>query len=299
MPEMVLSGSQLSYANVDGVANSFIMRNPALESILFNRNVVGLPFAQACEDATTSFLLHLQPELSALVDQVAEMVILTKGTYYWMHHAYARAFGSNLQANYVDTNRVEASESGVRVAIRHSNLDAPAASLIIGDTIASGATICAALAHYLERHRLERVFLFSVAGSKTGGQAVADFCRANAIDLYLVYGLAAFGLAANGFDLSFLDPETITTADYIERARSVFHGKPVSSVGWDFGSQVQAIRKYRMLCWIEARYWGLEDTDVFQLTEPPVDPALVQKERGAFSNRFPDLSALLPDSPFE
>ena len=61
----------------------------------------------------------------------------------------------------------------------------------------------------------------------------------------------------------------------------VFKGKPVSSAGWDFGTQAQALKKYRMLCWIEAKYWELEGSDVFLEIEPPTDFRLIEKEESA------------------
>jgi hypothetical protein len=81
--------------------------------------------------------------------------------------------------------------------------------------------------------------------------------------------------------------------EYINRP-DAFYGKPISSAGWDFGTQAQAIKKYRMLSWIESRYWGLENTDVFQEVEPPYDQTLIEKERSAFHEVIPDLSAILP-----
>jgi hypothetical protein len=123
--------------------------------------------------------------------------------------------------------------------------------------------------------------VFAIAGSVMGGQAIAKFCSSNGIDLTLAYGLAAFGLGSNGFDLSFLHPDTITNEKYLDHARRVYKDKPISAVGWDFGTQAQATRKYKMLCWLEAEYWGLENDDVFALKEQPSDSRLIEKERAA------------------
>lgn len=121
-----------------------------------------------------------------------------------------------------------------------------------------------------------------MVGSVVGGQAIAAFCRARGIELTLAYGLAAFGLGENGFDLSFLHPDTITSDEYRRRASSIFGGRSVSAAGWDFGSQAQAVRKYQMLCWIEAEQHGLQESSAFQMKEPPVDYRLIRKERFAF-----------------
>jgi hypothetical protein len=279
---------------IDGVEKAYIMRNPHLEKLLFNRNVIGLDFTKNCELASQDFLMHFESEISPLFDNVSELVILSKGLYYWMHNAYQASFSRNLEANFVVTSRVEVHAESASVQVNYSNFDVPVSNLIIGDTIASGETICATLREYQKARRIDNVFIFSIVGSRVGGQAIAKFCKANNIEATIVYGLAAFGLATNGFDLSFLHPDTITFPEYIELANKIFHGKPVSSAGWDFGTQAQAIKKYRMLCWIEARYWGLEDTDVFLETEPPYEIRLVEKERSAYQAAIPDLARILP-----
>ena len=291
MPQLRLEqeGSYMRQIQIDGIDKAYIIENAVLEQILFNRNLIGLKFTQACENATKAFLLHLEPEISPIYNNIAELMILTKGMYYWMHNAYAMAFNRNLEINFTSTNRIEVSGESARIAVHSSNFDVPVQNLILGDTIASGATICAVLSEYLKFNELKKIFVFTMVGSKQGGQVIAQFCNSHNIDLTLVYGLAAFGLANNGFDLSFLHPDTITSVEYQERARKVFEGKPVSSAGWDFGTQAQAVRKYRMLCWIEAKYWGLEDSSVFQEKEPPLNRRLVEKERAAYEDIYEDI----------
>lgn len=283
MPDYKVEESQMEQIQHPGLDKAFIIRNAALESILFNRNLVNLEFTQACENATVAFLRHFAPELRSLFDEgIAELMLLSKGLYYWMHNAFARVFEKNLEINFAATRRVDVSGDSARISVPYYNFDAPAPHLLIGDVIASGATISTALSLYQEHYELKSVYVFSLAGSVVGGQALTAYCKARKIDLTVAYGLAAFGLAPNGFDLSFLHPDTITSQDYRDRAERVFQGKPISAVGWDCGSQAQSLRKYKMLCWLEAEYWGLQNSSVFQLTEQPDEPWLVEKEYNAY-----------------
>jgi hypothetical protein len=213
-----------------------------------------------------------------------------------MHNAYDAVFRRNLEINFAATSRVEATGDSARVTVPYHNFDAPAETLIVGDTVASGATLCTGLELYLEQHHLRRLYVFTIAGSAAGGKRLAAFCRSRGIDLTLVYGLAAFGLAPNGFDLSFLHPETIARPGYRQRAAEAFRGRPVSSVGWDFGSQAQAITKYRMLCWIEAEYWGLQDDDVFAMRLRPTSTRLIQKELTACGSHLPRIMRALSEA---
>lgn len=281
---------------VDGVDKAFIISNTVLEDILFNRNLVGLAFTRNCEAATNVFLRHFEQEIMSLIPEgLAELMLLTKGMYYWVHNAFAQVFGENLEINFVATRRAEVASNSARVIVPYFNFDAPADNLIIGDVLASGTSICTALSLYSQYHKVKRVFLFSLAGSRVGGQMLAQFCRSQNIDLTLVYSLAVFGLSSNGFDLSFLHPDTITSKVYRERAMKMFEGKPVSVVGWDCGSQAQSLQKYKMLCWLEAEYWGLQDSAIFQLKEQPVDIRLIEKEGAAYEGRVPLPNAALAE----
>lgn len=281
--------SSMKPIQVDGTNNAYIIENEFLEKILFNRNLIELPFTENCEYATYCFFKHFSDEIRYHGNDIAELMVLTKSIYYWCHNAFAKAFNKNLQTNFVYTSRDIVSEEGINVAVRTCNFDAPVKNLIIGDTIASGETITVALNEYLKNCPLEKVYIFSIVGSKVGGQRILNFCKKNNIEVALAYGLAAFGLAPNGFDLSFLHPDTITSPEYLNRANIVYKGRPVSSAGWDFGSQAQAIQKYRMLCWVEEKYWDLESTGVFQETEPPTDFRIIEKEYSAFKDKMPDL----------
>ena len=295
MPVYNIDGneSHIYSAEIKDIDNCYIATNEPLEKMLFNRNLIGLKFSECCEAATQKFLKHFEPEIKEAGEDIAELMILTKGLYYWLHNAYAKVYNKNLQINFIYTSRAKVTEETVKVVVKTKNFDAIASNLIIGDTVASGETICVALREYLKYQELKQVFIFSIVGSKIGGQAISKFCKEHGIKLNIIYGLAAFGLASNGFDLSFLHPDTVTQSKYIVEAKEIFKGKQVSAAGWDFGSQSQAIRKYKMLCWLEEKYWGLENSGVFQETEKPTEVRLIEKEAIACKSTIPDVIEFL------
>lgn len=55
-------------------------------------------------------------------------------------------------------------------------------------------------------------------------------------------------------------------------------------MGWDFGSQVMAPRKYRRLCWVEAEVWGLHGSDCLAVAERPENWAELAHERAAYAD---------------
>ena len=136
---------------------------------------------------------------------------------------------------------------------------------------------------YLRHHDLDRLYVLSYAGALDGARRIAAFCGERGVEVTFLYGLAAFGLAGNGFDLSFLHPATITREEYRQRAAQQFGGRAVSAVGWDFGAQSMAPRKYRELCWVEADHWGLRGAPCFRIAEKPRDLTVLDHERSAWS----------------
>jgi hypothetical protein len=262
-------------------ARLFLAHNAALEQLLFDRHLMGTPFRRACEMASAHFVSHFADEFAPLHAELAECVILSKGLAYDLRNAYTSVTGRNLPANFVATRRKKVTASQAQIEVAYANIDAPAESLIIGDTIASGATICAVVDECRKRFSLRRVFVFAIAGSGRGAKRIAHHCAALGLDTTIVLGLAAFGLADNGFDLSFLHPDTRARREYVERARVLYDGKPISSVGWDFGSQLFSPAKYLSLCAVEARLWELEGTDVLPAPPSGVDLMLIKQELAA------------------
>ncbi|WP_396452904.1 hypothetical protein [Actinomadura sp.] len=260
----------------------YLVHNDALEELLFDRNLMGTGFRAACLRSSRCFIAHLADEYRP--GQTAELVILSKGLIYQLAEAVSAETGHNLPINLIATSRTSVAHDTARIEVPYCCFEAPAETLLIGDTVASGETIITALRHFLAVHPLRRVFVISYAGTLVGATRIAEFCANRGIEATFLYGLAAFGLGGNGFDLSFLHPDTLTPARYVDRAREQFSGRPVSAVGWDFGSQAMAPRKYRHLSWVESEVWGLTGEDCFKVAEAPDDWSDLAHERAAYEH---------------
>lgn len=264
-----------------GVPGLHLVHNQALEAMLFDRNLTGLPFRRVCLAASREFVRHLRDELDSR--GIAELVILSKGLVYQLAEAVAAETGWNLPTNLVSTSRVAVASDDATVEVSYARFDAGGSTLLVGDTVASGATIVAALAEYQRFHPVRRLYVLSYAGALSGAARIADYCAASGIECTMLFGLAAFGLGDNGFDLSFLHPATVTREEYRERARRQFAGHAVSAVGWDFGSQAMAPEKYRQLCWMEAEVWGLHGSAALAVSRAPEDMAILAHEAPAYT----------------
>ncbi len=268
----------------------YLVHNDALEKILFDRKMVGVLFRRVCLSASCLFIRHIVDEVES--DRVAELLILSKGLVYQLSEAFALESGRNLPTNVVATTRVGVEGDTAKIDVPYTRFDAGGDTLIIGDTVASGSTIVTALAEYRRDRALLSVYIISYAGSLVGARRILAYCRAHGIEVTILYGLAAFGLGGNGFDLSFLHPDTVARIEYVERARSLYCGRAVSAVGWDFGSQAMAPRKYRELSWIESRMMGLGDDVLGEIRRPSSLDSL-WREKDAFSLQIDQIE--LPD----
>ncbi|QXJ23360.1 hypothetical protein AGRA3207_004503 [Actinomadura graeca] len=186
----------------------YIVHNAALEDLLFDRNLTGVGFRRACLRCSRYFVGHLADECPP--EDTAELMILSKGLVYQLGEAMAAETGRTLPTNMIATSRADVSPDTARIDVPYTCFDAPADVLIIGDTVASGATIVAALGRCLDAHPLRRVYVVSYAGTLLGAARIAKFCVRHEVEPTFLFGLAAFGLGDNGFDLAFLHPDTIT-----------------------------------------------------------------------------------------
>lgn len=279
--ERSVAGSDVR--SVPSLPQLHIVENDALEGLLFDRTLLGRAFREKCLDASTLFLRHLNEELSA-EQSLSELILLSKGLAYQLSLAHETVVDVELPINIVATERAEVLADEAKVRVPYSRFDAGGSSLIVGDTVASGASIVAALDAYRLAHSVHRLYVVSYAGSMIGARRIVDYCDGAGIDVVLLFGLAAFGLGENGFDLSFLHPETLTRGEYRDRARRQFGGRAVSAVGWDFGSQWLAPRKYRQLCWLEAERWGMHGDDSLGVELQPDDLDALWRELPAFGD---------------
>jgi hypothetical protein len=287
-----LDGSVAAKQDNSGVGSLWIVENAQLERLLFDRTLMGVEFRKICFDVTCRFLRHVADELAD--GRWSELVILSKGVVYEIALGAAQELDLNLPTNVVATSRVDVGATDAQIRALYARYDAGGDSIVIGDTVASGATIETALTHYQRVHKLSRVIVMSYAGTLVGARRLDKYCSQHGIELNVLYGLAAFGLGENGFDLSFLHPATVCADRYKERARMLFEGRAVSSPGWDFGTQCMAPEKYQALSWIEAQASGLVAGPIFSHAKEPTDWRLVAREADAYARMLPDLPVATP-----
>ena len=244
---------------------TFILESSALEAFLFDRTVVGIPLLNAAREATTHWLGALRErQLISAGDEVAGLTILTGGLYYGLQPAWQTVFGSLLPENFIGIKRHLDERNQWLADYHYASFEAPCRTVLVGDTVASGASVSQgirAFASWGVEHGLEEVHFFSACGSRVGGQRIRQTCVDLGLKATFTHGLAAFGMAEQGWqlpdtDLPWLHPDTITQPHYQQRAESAFQGKPVCAIG-DWGMRCKNPKAYLHEWQAEAAYWGL------------------------------------------
>ncbi len=239
---------------IDGLHDeTFILESPAVERLLFGRELVGDAFAHECLLASTDFCSMLYDRLDTA--DVSELLILNGGRYYGLAAAYGRVVGRPLAVNELKATR-HCDDGTWRADISYRHYAYKTRTLLVGDTVATGVSARVALEDYFSYHVPEEIIFFTICGGIPGARVIAETCARYGVRLTLVFGLAAFGLADDGTDLPFLHPDTVTAPRYLARAAEVYGGKQVCAIG-DWGERGEDPAAYLANWAATKRKWGL------------------------------------------
>jgi uracil phosphoribosyltransferase len=237
-------------------ANTYIICCGEASRILYRPHIAGKELQDEMEKMSSVFVdaawrtaLKGKEALS-----VAELVLLSGGLYYQLNTAFKKKFGLALPQCFIGIKRqhIEGMEGGFIAVATYQNFDSltDKANIIIGDTIATGATIQKSIYHLLDamherKYALKNLVICSLACSVTGAEiireaaekVVAEFPRAK-VHLLVAEGL--FHLMPNGTDMRFLRPETVMpdeTRERILRNYGEYLGREMKCAVFDWGTR--------------------------------------------------------------
>jgi hypothetical protein len=108
----------LAPARIDDLPGVHIIRNPALETLMFDRNIIGAEFATLCHAGSRAFVAHMADELPS--GRVAELIVLSKGYAYDMRRAALDELSIELPVNMIATQRVAVNALSARLVVYFS-----------------------------------------------------------------------------------------------------------------------------------------------------------------------------------
>lgn len=222
-----------------------------------------IPSAAGVEIITKPFLVG--PELEALslesskdfvraldaagvdIENCVSLEILNGGHYYFVGPAYEAVKGKACPIASLRAKRGQDEETGawkVRVWDRNDVSVSTGATVLIGDTVATGTTLGGVLSWVVDEMEAASTYgdirVFAIAGARTCEDKLipaATRLKANGKELTIHFANAAFNLADNGTDLGF------TGAEYAEGSEAAIaevvgdFSKHMKCAVWDWGDR--------------------------------------------------------------
>lgn len=194
---------------------------------------------------------------------ITELIFLAGGLYYQLNHGFKRKFNAAIPQCFlgIKRQRLEGTEGGFTAIATYENFESlpDNATVVIGDTIATGATLQKGIYHLLDAletkgYRLENLVVCSLACSVNGARLVKDvekrvkrdFPGAN---VYLIVAEELFHLMPDGTDLRFLYDDAVIPDETRERVLREYGphlGKEMKCAVFDWGTRCKnPIKHYR------------------------------------------------------
>lgn len=228
-------------------AHTYIIVNPSSQKIHFDPTITDFELyklATECNKTFLKFARQLGLFKGVKAKNVCELILVSGGFYYHLNRAFYRVFGYSLPAGFIGVRRVLGKQP--RGVISYDNLEAiPKNNItIIGDTIATGATLIDSINYYLKRTPpVKKIIIFTIAGALPGVQKLAklekEIKKKYGTDLYVFFSDGIFGLAKNQTDMHYFHSDSILPAESWRAAENKlgkFLGERLCVI-WDWGQR--------------------------------------------------------------
>ena len=236
--------------------NTFIICHESAEKILYRPHIAGRELQSNMEKVAEIFMDAIGRMVlnGKRISQISELVFLAGGIYYQLNYGFKKNFRQAIPQCFlgIKRQRIEGSEGEFTAVATYENFESlpDNATVIIGDTIATGATLQKGIYHLLDafeerNYTLENLVACSLACSVNGAQIMKeierrikrDFPEAN---VYLFVAEELFHLMPDGTDLRFLYDDCIMPAETKERINRNYGdylGREMKCAVFDWGTR--------------------------------------------------------------
>lgn len=228
-------------------SRTYVLANPYSKKIHFDPTITDFDLYRLSVKSNEAFLKAAKQVGifgGARVKDLCEVILLSGGFYYHLNRAFYNVFKHSLPTGFIGVRRILSKKP--RAVVSYSNLEAvpPGNVSIIGDTIATGATLEYAIPYYLKHAPpVKKLVIFTLAGALPGAQKLAklekNIKKKYGTELYVFFADAIFGLADNQTDMHYLHPDTIAPEKSMRAAKRNLG--PVLAkkmcVIWDWGQR--------------------------------------------------------------
>ncbi len=235
---------------------TFIICCDAATNILYNPHIAGKDLQDRMEKVAEVFIDAAGRTVlkGKRISQLSEVVFLSGGLYYQLNYGFKAQYGQALPQSFlgIKRQRIEGSEGGFTAEATYENFESlpDNATVIIGDTIATGATLQKGIFHVLDAFKekgytLENLVVCSLACSVDGAIKMKEVERRLELDFpkahaYLFVAEELFHLMADGTDLRFFFPDAVMPDETRERILDRYGeylGREMKCAVFDWGTR--------------------------------------------------------------
>ncbi|MFX0122595.1 MAG: phosphoribosyltransferase [Candidatus Hodarchaeota archaeon] len=215
-----------------------LIESKPAQQILTNHFLVSTPLVFLSRNAVKDcirFFFVIRNE-SYMLSQIVDVVPLSGSLTYDVYNAFYELFEQPLQRNFIGIRRYQKPSGIWDTEVSYTNFEGlpnDAKVVLIGDTIATGATITQIIRLVQAQLQIPVIFVvISIAGSLVGARRLTKLEKTlqttfPGTEIWCIFTEAFFGLEANGTDMPIFHPDTIST----EVLRKLAQNKLGKSVG--------------------------------------------------------------------
>lgn len=242
---------------------SFVMRSGPSQHILYNPHIAGKKLQDSMQEV--SVLLMDAIKRTALkgiaLGSICELVFLAGGLYYELNHGFKKTTSYALPQCFIGIKRqrVEGSEGEFTAAATYENFESlpDNATVLIGDTIATGATLQKGINILVDaaeerNYGLRSIVMCTLAGSVVGARKLKEIEARlrNEFPDFKLYFFACeqfFHLMPDGTDLRFLCDGAAMPDETRKKTLEVygeFLGKEMKCAVFDWGTRCKNPKRH-------------------------------------------------------
>lgn len=233
---------------------TYILSSEASRRILYNPQIAGKELQDEMEALSPLFIEAATEKAlkGTKLGDIAEYVLLAGGLYYFMGYGFRKAHGFALPQCFLGIKRQRISESEFIAVSSYENFESLPrnANIIIGDTIATAATMQSSLKRLTDAldsggGKLSRLIICSLACSSEGARRIKIIEnelreKYPELELTLIVAEQLFHLMPDGTDLRFLMKDAImpdSTRDYTLSVYGERLGADMKCAVFDWGTR--------------------------------------------------------------
>jgi hypothetical protein len=236
--------------------NAFIICSEHASAILYRPHIAGREMLDRTEKMAWVFMDAVGREVlkGKRTEDITELVFLAGGLYYQLNSGFRKRFRMALPQCFlgIKRQRIEGSEGEFTAVATYENFESlpDNGTVIIGDTIATGATLQKGIYYLLDalatkKYKLRNLVICSLACSVNGARLlkeVEDRVKSEhpGAKVWLFAAEELFHLMPDGTDLRFLYEDAVMpqeTRDRILRTYGGYLGKEMKCAVFDWGTR--------------------------------------------------------------